>query len=161
MAELNKQLGSRIRSASTWDDLQSVLHEHGDDLNYINVALLAARAGELCPTAAPLPRLQPSLDAISSHPQQQRLNSQQQQRQQQHSNLQQVPPEIDRIGALALERASWFQAVHFADTARGLATAGLVSRGFWRGFCVACDRKLPSLSFTQLGAVLCAVASSE
>jgi hypothetical protein len=156
-AELNRRLGERIRAATSWDELVSVLHEHGDDLNYINVALLAARAGELFPGASEPP---PSA-ASQQHDQQHNQQQQEQQQQKQQPPQQQQQADLDRIAALVLERASWFQASHFAASAWGLSSAGLKARGFWRGFCGACERKLPALTFAQLGAVLCASASSE
>ncbi|GBF89481.1 hypothetical protein Rsub_02053 [Raphidocelis subcapitata] len=148
-ADLNRELSARLRAASSWGDLTRILSDHGDDLNYLNAALLAVRAGELAPGAAPPPRPgRPAGGAAQAHG----AAVQQQQ---------QPRPELDAIGALVLERASWFQAAHFAAAAWGLASAGLVARGFWRGFAGAAERKLPSMGFAQLAAVLCAVASSD
>lgn len=149
-AELNKRLAARIRAAESWDDLVQILQQHAGDLNYLNVSLLAARAGGLAPGAAAPPAdaarlahwLPPAAAASAAPPSS-------------------TPPELDAIGALVLERAPSFHAAHFAAAAWGLASAGLRSRGFWRGFCAAAARKVPALSFAQLGAVLCAVASSE
>jgi hypothetical protein len=154
-AELNRQLGDRIRSASAWEELRELLRDHGDDLNYVNVALLVARAGELAPGAAPPPRpgrtglFDPAVGSKNGG-----SSSNQED--------QQIPlAELERIGDLALERASWFQASHFAATAWGLAAAGLTARGFWRGFCTVCERKVPAMTFAQLAMVVCAVAGSE
>jgi len=160
-AALNRQLGDRIRAAAAWSDLCAVLWRHGDDLNYVNVALIAARAGELCPGAAEPPRPgQTGIQDPTSTPAASSSSSSSSAAAA-ASGRPPPPPELERIGALALERASWFQGAHFAATAWGLARAGLTARGFWRGFAGACERKVPSLSFAQLGMVLCAVASSE
>jgi hypothetical protein len=147
-AALNADVREAIAAADSWQQLVEILQQHGDDLNYLNIVALAARAGELCPGAQPPPRphqtgvhdsLAREAAAAAAPP----------------------PPELERVGALVLERASWFQGAHFAAAAWGLAAAGLSGRGFWRAFCAAADRKVPSLSFVQLSALLCAVASSE
>jgi hypothetical protein len=148
-AARNAAARGALAAAGSWEELTAVLAEHGDDLNYLNVVALAARAGELCPGAAPPPRpgatgVAPSAAAAAGA-----------------AAPRPPPPEVDRIAGLVLERASWFQGAHFAAAAWGLASAGLTARGFWRAFCAAAERKVPSLNFPQLAAVLCAVASSE
>ena len=98
-AELSRRLGARIQDAATWGELVDVLRNHGADLNYINVAALAARAGELAPGAAEPPH--PRAQAASRHPEQRGVP-------------QQPPPEVDRIGALALD----LSLIHISEPTR-------------------------------------------
>ena len=150
-AALNAELGGRLRAASSWQELVDVLDAHGADLNYINVALLASRAGALAPGASPssLPRPKPGRVASGAAA----------------SAAAALPPpplaDLERVGALVLERAAAFQSEHFAAAAAGLAAAGLEARAFWRAFCGAAERKVPAMRFDELAVLLVAVASSE
>lgn len=62
------------------------------------------------------------------------------------------------LGRLVLERASWMQSAHFAQSAVGLAGCSYTDASFWLGFMQAADRKLGSFTFGQLADVLEAFA---
>ncbi len=58
------------------------------------------------------------------------------------------------VAALVVQRASWFQATQFAESAAGLAAAGHDDPAFWRDFTAAAERKLASFTFGQLSSIL-------
>ncbi len=65
-----------------------------------------------------------------------------------------APPEVRaRLAALVLAHASWFQAIHFAQCAVGLAAAGVADAAVWEAFMHAAQRKVASFTFEQLACV--------
>jgi hypothetical protein len=184
-AALNARLRARAARLRTWREAAALVAESGPEMDYLTVAAVCVRVGELL---APGGVLRPLAAGDGDDEEEQ-----EQDRDNQLSAAVASLATRDRLllrplAALVLERADWFQAPHFAAVASALALAGfgasssssasssspsssssseqeqesrLLSARFWREFARLARRKVRSMTLPQLSALCAALASAS